>query len=605
MKEAKSNVEIEITNIKKKSRIIYICMFTKAHIEPDLAHFIAVCILDLTSVHKGMLILNGQSEQPVSHTQIEASVQSQFKAIKASLSRPALYLSYICKDVSTQESFSSFSVVITGTPHRTMFSCAYLKNSSPSIRRVLVNDRLCAHLLFTRSQGSISSSSTLKSTSGWPSYGNDKRGYSTFNVLLSSGALVVGSSLGFCYLNSFVSFADCPNDAIWSTNDDQFGHEKKPRFLFGGRYCSMIFNFSDNGFVKSTRYCVADIKVFDEMAQWLMTSWLSCYLDSYRRRVFFNYEKRIRLQSPPQKGFLRGERVPGELHCAPSKFFMLFDTNSDGLVSFQEYVFFLTLLSIPESSFSIAFKMFDLDSNGEIDREEFRKVMALMRDQYTQGARRKDRRRAGFKTSESVENGGVVEYFFGKDGKSCLKHERFVQFLRDLHDEILQLEFSHYDYKMRGTIPAKDFALTLVASADISHINKLLQRVDEINDGPHLKDIQITYEEFKNFAELRKKLQSFSLAIFSYGKANGVLTKKDFQRAASQVCGIPITNNVVDIIFHVFDTNRDGSLSSDEFVRVLQRREIEALPTREAGFKGLVACWLSCASNCSSNKLFL
>ncbi|XP_038711652.1 calcium uptake protein, mitochondrial-like [Tripterygium wilfordii] len=515
-------------------------------------------------------------------------------------SRPALYLSYICKDVSTQESFSSFSVVITGTPHRTMFSCAYLKNSSPSIRRVLVNDRLCAHLLFTRSQGSISSSSTLKSTSGWPSYGNDKRGYSTFNVLLSSGALVVGSSLGFCYLNSFVSFADCPNDAIWSTNDDQFGHEKKPRFLFG---------------------------------------------DSYRRRVFFNYEKRIRLQSPPQKvfeyfasfrspsgevlmtpadlmravvpvfppsesnrvreGFLRGERVPGELHCAPSKFFMLFDTNSDGLVSFQEYVFFLTLLSIPESSFSIAFKMFDLDSNGEIDREEFRKVMALMRDQYTQGARRKDRRRAGFKTSESVENGGVVEYFFGKDGKSCLKHERFVQFLRDLHDEILQLEFSHYDYKMRGTIPAKDFALTLVASADISHINKLLQRVDEINDGPHLKDIQITYEEFKNFAELRKKLQSFSLAIFSYGKANGVLTKKDFQRAASQVCGIPITNNVVDIIFHVFDTNRDGSLSSDEFVRVLQRREIEALPTREAGFKGLVACWLSCASNCSSNKLFL
>ncbi|KAF5742029.1 Calcium-binding EF hand family protein [Tripterygium wilfordii] len=481
-----------------------------------------------------------------------------------------------------------------------MFSCAYLKNSSPSIRRVLVNDRLCAHLLFTRSQGSISSSSTLKSTSGWPSYGNDKRGYSAFNVLLSSGALVVGSSLGFCYLNSFVSFADCPNDAIWSTNDDQFGHEKKPRFLFG---------------------------------------------DSYRRRVFFNYEKRIRLQSPPQKvfeyfasfrspsgevlmtpadlmravvpvfppsesnrvreGFLRGERVPGELHCAPSKFFMLFDTNSDGLVSFQEYVFFLTLLSIPESSFSIAFKMFDLDSNGEIDREEFRKVMALMRDQYTQGARRKDRRRAGFKTSESVENGGVVEYFFGKDGKSCLKHERFVQFLRDLHDEILQLEFSHYDYKMRGTIPAKDFALTLVASADISHINKLLQRVDEINDGPHLKDIQITYEEFKNFAELRKKLQSFSLAIFSYGKANGVLTKKDFQRAASQVCGIPITNNVVDIIFHVFDTNRDGSLSSDEFVRVLQRREIDALPTREAGFKGLVACWLSCASNCSSNKLFL
>ncbi len=35
-------------------------------------------------------------------------------------------------------------------------------------------------------------------------------------------------------------------------------------------------------------------------------------------------------------GHLRGERNPGELHCAPSDFFMLFDVNSDGLISFKE-----------------------------------------------------------------------------------------------------------------------------------------------------------------------------------------------------------------------------------------------------------------------------
>ena len=93
--------------------------------------------------------------------------------------------------------------------------------------------------------------------------------------------------------------------------------------------------------------------------------------------MFFNYEKRIRIQSPPEKvfeyfasihtpegeiymrpsdlmraivpvfppsesnrvreGFLRGERrMSGELCCAPSTFFMLFDTNNDGLISFAE-----------------------------------------------------------------------------------------------------------------------------------------------------------------------------------------------------------------------------------------------------------------------------
>lgn len=37
-----------------------------------------------------------------------------------------------------------------------------------------------------------------------------------------------------------------------------------------------------------------------------------------------------------REGYLRGERDPGELQCAPSEFFMLFDTNSDGLISFKE-----------------------------------------------------------------------------------------------------------------------------------------------------------------------------------------------------------------------------------------------------------------------------
>lgn len=37
-----------------------------------------------------------------------------------------------------------------------------------------------------------------------------------------------------------------------------------------------------------------------------------------------------------REGFLRGERVPGELLCEPSQFFMLFDTNNDGLISFPE-----------------------------------------------------------------------------------------------------------------------------------------------------------------------------------------------------------------------------------------------------------------------------
>ncbi|KAK1276904.1 hypothetical protein QJS04_geneDACA003746 [Acorus gramineus] len=367
--------------------------------------------------------------------------------------------------------------------------------------------------------------------------------------------------------------------------------------------------------------------------------------DSYRRKVFFNYEKRIRLRSPPEKvfeyfasfrtpegevfmtptdlmravvpvfppsesdivreGYLRGERPPGELRCGTSNFFMLFDTNNDGLISFPEYIFFVTLLSIPESSFSAAFKMFDLDHNGEIEREEFKKVMALMRSHNRQGACHRDGIRIGLKVGSSVENAGVVEHFFGKDGNSCLQHDRFVEFLRQFHDEIVRLEFAHYDYKLRGTISAKDFALSMVAAADISHISKFLDRADEIDHDLCLRDIRISFEEFKAFAELRKRLQPLSLAIFSYGKVNGLLTKEDFQRAASHVCGVGLSDNVIDLIFHVFDTDKDGSISYDEFLGALQRRERDIGQPMTTGLAGMVSCWLNCAKNRSPGNLIV
>lgn len=135
-------------------------------------------------------------------------------------------------------------------------------------------------------------------------------------------------------------------------------------------------------------------------------------------------------------GYLKGERNPGELRCTSSEFFMLFDVNNDGLISFKEYIFFATLLSIPESSFSVAFRMFDINNNGEIDKEEFKKVMALMRAQNRQGAVHRDGLRPGLKVHGSVENGGLVEHFFGKDGKARLRHDKFVQFMRDLDNEV-------------------------------------------------------------------------------------------------------------------------------------------------------------------------
>uniref|UniRef100_A0A7N0RG71 EF-hand domain-containing protein n=1 Tax=Kalanchoe fedtschenkoi TaxID=63787 RepID=A0A7N0RG71_KALFE len=442
------------------------------------------------------------------------------------------------------------------------------RNSSPSLNDLPSHSRLLIRRdLFDQSQRPLASISSSRNESA--THEPDRN-----QGFLSPGVVVaVGSALaGYGYwqtsgpnVGNQVAYADWNRESQPAAGLETHEPNKKSKFLFG---------------------------------------------DSYRKRVFFNYEKRIRTQSPPEKvfayfasikapngdalmtpadlmravvpvfppsqsdrvreGSLSGERPPGELYCPPSNFFMLFDTDSDGLISFPEYIFFVTLLSIPETSFSIAFKMFDLDNNGEIDLEEFKKVMSLMRSQNRQGSQHRDgiRKLSLNINHDPVDNGGIVEYFFGKDGSQCLQHSKFVQFLRDLHDEILKLEFSHYDYKNSGSILAKDFALSLVASADISHINKFLDRVDEIDSDPNLKNIRVTYEDFKNFAKLRKELQSLALAIFSHGKVNGLLTKGDFQRAATHM------------------------------------RESENSRTRVGGVMGLMSCWVNCAKMGSTANIF-
>ncbi|KAL7137815.1 hypothetical protein ABFS83_10G118800 [Erythranthe nasuta] len=465
-----------------------------------------------------------------------------------------------------------------------------LRKSTSHVRVFAANSILNPRSVFTRSYTESSRNGERKY---YENHESKKRDSSFLESLLRSisyGAVIFGSTSALCYSSSsFVSYAD----------SGKREPEKKPIFLFK---------------------------------------------DTYRRKVFFKYEKRIRTRSPPEKVFeyfasfkspsgevymtpadlmravvpvfppseadivrggnLKGELVTNELHFPPSDFFMLFDFDNDGLISFPEYIFFVTILSIPESSFSVAFKMFDIDNDGGIDKEEFKKVMSLMRTQNRQGASHRDGKRSGLKVKGSVENGGLVQYFFGKDGNHKLGHDKFVQFLRDLHDEMLRLEFAHYDYKSQGTITAKDFVLSMVASADMRYINKFLDQVEELNNEPLLRNERVTFEEFKNFAELRKRLEPFSMALFSYGKVNGLLSKQDFKRAADQVCGISLTDKVVDLVFYMFDANKDGSLSSEEFLRVLERREMDISQPREGGFAGLIACWLDCTKNCSPPKKF-
>lgn len=60
--------------------------------------------------------------------------------------------------------------------------------------------------------------------------------------------------------------------------------------------------------------------------------------------------------------------------------------------------------------------------------------------------------------------------------------------------QILRLEFAHYDFKQTGTISAYDFALSMIASADMDLLNEYLNRAKPLLTNPEYKDMRINPE---------------------------------------------------------------------------------------------------------------
>jgi hypothetical protein len=150
---------------------------------------------------------------------------------------------------------------------------------------------------------------------------------------------------------------------------------------------------------------------------------------------------------------LRSGALPGEpgSASAPSAaasgtpfppFFKRFDVEGDGLISFAEFIFFVTLLAIPRGEIVAAFRMFDSDASGSLDKEEFRAMMRVLRTHSRHGAAAGGKARTGFASGggaggggggaggvEALDDAACSAFFFGRDGRGKLTLPKFEAFM--------------------------------------------------------------------------------------------------------------------------------------------------------------------------------
>ncbi|RVE64310.1 hypothetical protein OJAV_G00145030 [Oryzias javanicus] len=259
----------------------------------------------------------------------------------------------------------------------------------------------------------------------------------------------------------------------------------------------------------------------------------------------------------------------------------LFRTWGDnGLISYTEYLFLLTILTKPRTGFRIAFQMLDVDGNEQVDKKEFLKLKKIIGSSKARVA-----------TAETTEDGEAVStslqaYFFGRKGENKLKYQEFHRFMEDLQAEVQEMEFLQFSKGM-DTMRREDFAEWL-----LHYTNEEDNEIYWENMRKKIPAGQsITFDEFKAFCLFSNNLEDFVFSMKMVTGANRPVGMAQFRRAVKIATGHELSESVLDTVFKLFDMDGDNCLSHKEFMGVMTDRVLRGLKVQpQSGISGYWKC---------------
>uniref|UniRef100_A0A4W4GSY8 EF-hand domain-containing protein n=1 Tax=Electrophorus electricus TaxID=8005 RepID=A0A4W4GSY8_ELEEL len=193
------------------------------------------------------------------------------------------------------------------------------------------------------------------------------------------------------------------------------------------------------------------------------------------------------------------------------------DTTKDGLISYQEFLAFESVLCLPDALFIVAFQLFDKTGTGDVSFENVRDIFSQTTVHHH------------IPFNWDCE---FIHLHFGQDLKKHLNYLEFTQFLQELQLEHARQAFAQKDKGKSGMISALDFGdimatirhhvltpfveenLVSVVGGGTSHVvsfsyfnafNSLLNNMELIRKvyatiAGSYKDTLVTKEEFVNAA---------------------------------------------------------------------------------------------------------
>uniref|UniRef100_UPI00398F013B electrogenic aspartate/glutamate antiporter SLC25A13, mitochondrial isoform X1 n=1 Tax=Pristiophorus japonicus TaxID=55135 RepID=UPI00398F013B len=207
-----------------------------------------------------------------------------------------------------------------------------------------------------------------------------------------------------------------------------------------------------------------------------------------------------------------------------------------GLISFQDFLAFESVLRAPDALYIVAFQLFDKNGIEEVSFDHIKQIFS----QTT--------------IHQHIPfdwNSEFVDLQFGKDKKNCLKYQEFSQFLLGLQQEHARQAFMQRDKDKRGSISVLDFKDIMVTIRP----HMLTQFVEQslVTAAGGTATHRVSFSYYNGFNSL---LNNMELIIGVYrtmagSRTNLKVSKEEFVLAAQKLG--QVTPLEIDILFHLSD----------------------------------------------------
>ncbi|OCF41845.1 solute carrier family 25 (mitochondrial aspartate/glutamate transporter), member 12/13 [Kwoniella heveanensis CBS 569] len=194
----------------------------------------------------------------------------------------------------------------------------------------------------------------------------------------------------------------------------------------------------------------------NELARWRRT------FDKFAKeeidgKKYLNPSQFIDAIAPTDEGF---SKIKREQY---TNLFRVADINNRGLVSFDDFVVFETLLKRPDADYQLAFQVFDVDASGTIEFDEFKAVLSA------------NTAASGIPFDFDCD---WMKLYVGKRGdRHVLGYHEFTQLIKGYQGERLRQAFHHFDKDGDGYISPDEFQRIIVEIAGHKLSDSVLERL--------------------------------------------------------------------------------------------------------------------------------